>query len=153
MLSSHAATAVDIAFDDSNLIGDGGLGQVMTLAEHIGVADLVADRMTITGVDNSGGANAGAKVMTLLASMVAGADSIQDTNRLRLGASRIAFHGVRAPSTLGPFLRSFTHGHVKQLHAVHKQVLCDLAAGAGLLPGSDVGAFVDVDFTHRQVYG
>ena len=153
MQSSHAAAAVGIAFDDPNLMGDGGLGEVMALAEHVGVSALVTDRVRITGADNSGGANAGAKVMTLLAGMVAGADSIQDTDRLRLGASRIVFSGVRAPSTLGTFLRSFTHGHVKQLHAVHKQVLIDLAQATDLLAGSDVVAFVDVDSTHRQVYG
>jgi hypothetical protein len=153
MQSSHAVAAVDIAFDDSNLIGDGGLDEVVALAEHIGVSTLVSDRVTIAGARNSGGSNAGAKVMTLLAGMVAGADSIQDTDRLRLGATAIAFGGVRAPSTLGTFLRSFTHGHLKQLHSVHKQVLIGLARATDLLPGSDVVAFVDVDSTHRQVYG
>jgi hypothetical protein len=93
MRSSHAATAVDIAFDGPNLIGDGGLGQVVTPAEYIGVSGLVADRVTISGAGNSGGANAGAKVMTLLAGMVAGADRIQDADRLRLGASTISFDG------------------------------------------------------------
>jgi hypothetical protein len=39
------------------------------------------------------------------------------------------------------------------LHAVHKQVLTLLAAGAELLPGSGEIAFVDVDSMHRQVYG
>jgi Transposase DDE domain group 1 len=153
MQSSHAAAAVDIAFDDPNLIGDGGLGPVVALAEKVGVPALVTDRVKITGADNSGGANAGAKVMTLLAAMIAGADSIDDTDRLRLGGTGIAFSEVRAPSTLGTFLRSFTHGHVKQLHAVHKQVLTDLARSTALLPGADVLAFVDVDSTHRQVYG
>jgi hypothetical protein len=153
MQSSHAAAAVDVVFDDPNLIGDGGLGPVVALAERIGVAGLVTDRVKITGAANSGGANAGAKVMTLLAAMVAGADSIDDTDRLRLGGTAIAFSGVRAPSTLGTFLRSFTHGHVKQLHAVHKQILIELATSTNLLPGSDSVAFVDLDSTHRQVYG
>jgi len=85
--------------------------------------------------------------------MVAGADSIADTDRLRLAAMDVAFGGVRAPSTLGTFLRSFTHGHVRQLHSVHRQVLAELAATTPLLPGADVLAFVDVDSTHRQVFG
>jgi hypothetical protein len=67
MQASHAAAAVDIAFDDPNLIGDGGLGSVVALAENVGLCGLVTDRVKITGADNSGGANAGAKVMTLLA--------------------------------------------------------------------------------------
>jgi hypothetical protein len=91
--------------------------------------------------------------MSLLAAMVAGGDSIEDLDRLRLGAMDRVLTGVRAPSTVGTFLRSFTHGHVKQLHAVHKQVLSALAAGADLLPGAGEIAFVDVDSMHRQVYG
>jgi hypothetical protein len=49
--------------------------------------------------------------MTLIAAMCAGADSIDDADRLRHGAMGALFGGVRAPSTLGTFLRSFTHGH------------------------------------------
>jgi hypothetical protein len=125
----------------------------VALAENVGLCGLVTDRVKITGADNSGGANAGAKVMTLLAGMVAGGDSIQDIDRLRLGGTGVAFSGVRAPSTLGTFLRSFTHGHVKQLHSVHKQVLIELARTTDLLSGAGTLAFVDVDSTHRQVYG
>jgi hypothetical protein len=153
MQSSHAAGAVDIAFDDPNLIADAGLVPVLALAERLDVAGLVGDRVKIVGAANSGGANAGAKVMSLLGAMIAGADSIEDTDRLRHGGMAVAFDGVRAPSTLGTFLRSFTHGHVRQLHGVHRQVLVDLAAAVPLLPGADVLAFVDVDSTHRQVYG
>jgi hypothetical protein len=153
MQSSHAAAAVDIAFDDPNLIADAGLVSVVALAERLDLAGLVGDRVRIVGADNSGGANAGLKVMSLLGGMITGADSIEDTDRLRQAGMAVAFDGVRAPSTLGTFLRSFTHGHVRQLHSVHRQVLIDLAAATPLLPGVDVVAFVDVDSTHRQVYG
>jgi len=153
MQSSHAAAAVDIAFDDPNLIADAGLVPVLALAERLDLAGLVGDRVKIVGAANSGGANAGAKVMSLLGGMIAGADSIEDTDRLRHGGMAVAFDGVRAPSTLGTFLRSFTHGHVRQLHGVHRRVLVDLAAATPLLPGADVVAFVDLDSTHRQVYG
>src|SRR6266496_2982987 len=153
MQSSHAAAKIDIAFDDPNLIADAGLVPVVALAERVGLPGLVSDRVKITGAANSGGANAAAKVMSLLAGMVAGADSIADTDRLRLAAMEVAFGGVRAPSTLGTFLRSFTHGHVRQLHSVHRQVLAELAAATPLLGGAEVLAFVDVDSTHRQVYG
>jgi hypothetical protein len=153
MQSSHAAAAVDIAFDDPNLIADAGLVPVLALAERVDLAGLVGDRVRIVGAANSGGANAGAKVMSLLGGMIAGADSIEDIDRLRHAGMAVAFDGVRAPSTLGTFLRSFTHGHVRQLHGVHRRVLVDLAAATPLLPGAEVVAFVDVDSTHRQVYG
>src|SRR5215470_9322949 len=63
---------------------------------------------------------------------------------------------ARTPSTLGTFLRAFTHGHVQQLNAVLRQTLIRLAERAPLLGegrGSDRVVFVDVDSTHRQVYG
>ncbi|GAA1616209.1 IS1380-like element ISMsm11 family transposase [Kribbella sancticallisti] len=153
MQSSHAAAAVDIAFDDPNLIADAGLVPVVALAERFDLAGLVGDRVKIVGAANSGGANAGAKVMSLLGGMIAGADCIEDIDRLRHAGMAVAFDGVRAPSTLGTFLRSFTHGHVRQLHGVHRHFLVDLAGAVPLLPGADVLAFVDVDSTHRQVYG
>jgi hypothetical protein len=153
MQSSHAATAVDVAFDDPNLIADAGLVAVVALAERIGLPDLVTDRVRIVGAANSGGANAAAKVMSLLAGMVAGADSISDTDRLRHAGMGIAFEGVRAPSTTGTFLRSFTHGHVQQLTSVHRAALVELARTTPLLPGADEVVFVDLDSTHRQVYG
>src|SRR6266498_4124638 len=99
MQSSHDAAKIDIAFDDPNLIADAGLVPVVALAERVGLPGLVADRVKITDAANSGGANAAAKVMSLLAGMVAGADSIADTDRLRLAAMEVAFGGVRAPST------------------------------------------------------
>jgi hypothetical protein len=150
---SHAARSASAVFDDPNLLADGGLLPILNLAEKIDIAGLVDERVTIGGAANSGGANAGAKVMSVLAGMIAGADSIEDLDRLRLGAMGRVFIGVRAPSTVGTFLRSFTHGHVKQLHAVNKQVLTAVAAGSDLLPGSGEIAFVDVDSMHRQVYG
>jgi hypothetical protein len=127
MQSSHAATKVDVAFDDPNLIADAGLVAVVALAERVGLPDLVTDRVRIVAAANSGGANAAAKVMSLLAGMVAGGDSITDTDRLRHAGMDGVFDGVRAPSTVGTFLRSFTHGHVRQLHSVHRQVLTELA--------------------------
>lgn len=152
MRSSHAASTIDVVFDEANLLPDAGLVPVVALAERIGLPDLVAERVTVAGA-NSAGANPDAKVMTLVAGMVAGADSISDVDRLRLGAMNVVFDGVRAPSTLGSFLRSFTHGHVRQLDSVHRRVLVALAASGALLPGADQVAFVDLDSTHRQVYG
>jgi hypothetical protein len=153
MKACHAAAAVDVAFDDPNLIADAGLVPVMALAEQIGLPELVTEQVAIGGAANSAGANPTAKVMSLLAGMVAGADSIEDVDRLRHNGNQLVFEGIRAPSTLGTFLRAFTHGHVQQLNAVLRQSLIALAGRTPLLPGADQMVFVDLDSTHRQVYG
>jgi hypothetical protein len=63
------------------------------------------------------------------------------------------FGGVRAPSTLGSFLRSFTWGNVLQLEKVSRLLLADLARRAPLLPGKDTLAFLDIDSMQKRVYG
>jgi hypothetical protein len=153
MQSSHAACAVDIAFDDPNLVADAGLVSVVALAEQVGLPELVAEHVKISGAANSAGANPAAKVMSLVAGMVAGADSIEDTDRLRHAGNAVVFDQIRAPSTVGTFLRAFTHGHVQQLNAVLRHTLINLADRVPLLPGADQVVFVDLDSTHRQVYG
>lgn len=152
MQSSHAAANVFAVFDEPNLIADAGLLPLVRLAERAGLPELAAS-VRIEDADNSGGANPAAKVMSLLAAMCAGADSIDDAGRLRHGAMDRAFGGVRAPSTLGTFLRSFTHGHNRQLHRVHRQFLAGLAQNTPLLPGAGQTMFIDIDPTHRRVYG
>ena len=153
MQSSHAASVVSARFDDRNLVADAGLLPVMRLAERGRLSQMVREAVGIHGADNSGGANPAAKVTSLLAAMCAGADSIEDTDRLRHGAMPQLFDGIRAPSTLGTFLRSFTHGHALQLHAVHRRFLRELAAHTPLLPGAGQVAFIDVDSTHKRVFG
>ncbi len=153
MRSSHTAAAVSAVFDDANLVGYGGLEPVVRLAERCGLPDLVSGHVRISGAANSGGANADAKVLSLVAGMTAGADSIDDIDRLRHGGMGLLFDGARAPSTAGTFLRSFTHGHNRQLHAVHRAFLARLATATDLLPGCDRMTFVDVDPSHVRVYG
>jgi len=147
------ASAVDVAFDDPNLIADAGLVPVIALAEQVDLPALIAEHVAITGAANAAGANPAAKVMSLLAGMVAGADSIDDVDRLRRAGNQVVFDQIRAPSTLGTFLRAFTHGHVQQLNTVLRQALIALAGRAPLLPGAGEVVFVDLDSTHRQVYG
>lgn len=151
--SCHSAARVVAAFDDPNLVADAGLVPLVRLAERAGLPELVSETVTICDADNSGGANAAAKVMTLVAAMAAGADSIDDVDRLRHTGMHAMFGGIRAPSTVGTFLRSFTHGHGLQLHAVHRRLLAELARQAPLVPGADEVAFVDIDPTHKRVYG
>ncbi|WP_406494797.1 hypothetical protein OG936_13385 [Streptomyces sp. NBC_00846] len=140
-------------FDDPNLVAYAGLVPVMRLAERCGLSDPVAAKVKLTGMRNGAGAAADAKVTSIVAGMVAGADSIDDLDVLRHGAMPALFGGIRAPSTLGTFLRAFTHGHALQLHSVHRKFLAALTAHTPLLPGADKPAFIDVDSTHKRVHG
>ena len=85
--------------------------------------------------------------------MVAGADSIDDMDLLRHGGMGRVFTEVRAPSTLGTFLRLFTFGHVRQLDAVAAGFLTRLAAVSPILSGAEQVAFIDVDDSVRATYG
>jgi hypothetical protein len=84
----------------------------MALAERAGLHALVRRHVQITAKT---GVYPEVKVACLVAGMAAGADSIDGMDLLRHGAMPEAFGGVRAPSTLGSFLRSFTWGNVRQL--------------------------------------
>jgi Transposase DDE domain group 1 len=147
MRVSHGFTAV---FDDPNLVSCAGLAPVLSLAERAGLQELVAEHVRI---DKPGGSNPDLKIGSLVAGMVCGADSIDDMTLLRHGAMERLFTGVRAPSTLGTFLRSFTFGHIRQLDAVASRLLINLIRHAPLLPGAAELTYVDVDDTVRQTYG
>ena len=123
---------------------------VMALAQRAGLADLADEHVRI---GRRCGVDAQVKVACVVAGMIGGADSIDDLGLLRHGAMPALFGGVRAPSTLGSFLRSFTWGNVVQLEKVSRLVLAELARRAPLLPGTDPVAFVDIDSMQKRVYG
>ena len=139
---------IDAVFDDPNLIGSAGLVPVMRLAERAGLHDLLVQRLSVPSP------HAGPKAACVVAGMLAGADSIDDLDVLRHGGMGKVFGGVRAPSTLGTFLRTFTFGHVRQLDAVASRTLAGLAAlSPRLLTGTDGMAYVDIDDTIRETHG
>jgi hypothetical protein len=150
MRLSHARAAIRVRFDDPNLVSCAGLVPVMALAARCGLTALLAETLTLTG---KGTANAAAKIQALIGGMVAGADSISDMDLLRHGGMNRVFDGIRAPSTLGTFLRAFTFGHVRQLDAVAAELLARLATATPLLPGAQQWMFLDIDDTVRQTYG
>src|SRR5262249_38934073 len=76
-----------------------------------------------------------------------------DLDVLRHGAMPALFGGIRAPSTLGSFLRAFTWGNVLQLGKVNREMLAELARRAPLLPGKGTLAFLDIDSMQKRVYG
>jgi hypothetical protein len=146
----HTTEALSVAFDEPNLIASAGLVPAVALADRIGLRVLADEWLTVPGSTGC----AGVKVMSLVAGMLAGADSIDDLDVLRHGGMPKVFHGVRAPSTVGMFLRSFTFGHVRQFDAVAARTLIGLAdAVPGLLAGADVLVMLDVDDTVKPVFG
>jgi hypothetical protein len=147
MQLSHDPAAVDVVFDEANLVSCAGLAPVLALAEQAGLSGLLVEQLTVPAP------NAAVKVTALLAGMLAGADSIDDMDLLRHGAMDRLFTGARAPSTLGTFLRAFRFGHVRQLDAVAARLLARLAARTPLLPGGDRVAYVDIDDTVRATHG
>jgi len=150
MRLSHGSAALSATFDEPNLVSAAGLVPVVALAADCRLGDLGADKLTLKA---DGGVNAAVKVPALVAGMVAGADSIADMDLLRHGGMDRLFVGIRAPSTLGTFLRSFTFGHVRQLDSVAAGFLTNLAASTPLLAGADQVAFLDLDDTVREVHG
>ena len=123
----HDPAKTHATFDDPNLVSRAGLVPVMALAQRAGLPDLVAEHVRIA---RSCGVNAPVKVSCLAAGMIAGADSIDDMDLLRHGAMPALFGGVRAPSTLGSFLRAFTWGNV-----LHVEKVSPAAADGAGLPG------------------
>ena len=150
MLPRNHPDRIHVAFDDRRLVNNAGLILPATLALHLGLPELVDRRLDLG--DASGRANTGAKIMTLVASALAGGDCIDDADALRTGSSaQVLGCVVKAPSTLGTFLRSFRWGHVRQLDRVSRELLARAwAAGAG--PG-DVPFTIDLDSTICETYG
>ena len=117
MLPRHHPDGIHIAFDDHRLVNNAGLILPSTLALHLGLPQLV-DRHLDLG-HATGRANTGDKMMTLVASALAGGDCIDDADALRAGGTACVLgSAVKAPSTLGTFLRSFRWGQVRQYEQV-----------------------------------
>ena len=143
----HSDSAV---FDDPNLVSCAGLVPVLVLAERAGLHRLIGEHVRVPG---TAGSNSVTKVVALIAGMIAGADNIAKMDLLRHGAMGRLFTAVRAPSTLGTFLRAFTFGYVRQLDAVAARFLVNLVAQVPVLLGAGQVAFLDIDDTIKATYG
>src|SRR3954452_14849995 len=152
MQLSHTRPVVSAVFDEPNLVSSAGLVPVMALARTARLRELADERLT---VPTDKGGKPGLKLSSLVAGMVAGADSIEDMALLRHGGMGTVFAAGYAPSTLGSFLRSFTFGHVRQADAVASRFLINLAETTELLGGiEDSGTVtVDLDDTIVEVHG
>jgi len=147
---SRCLDRIEVTFDDPSLVADAGLIVPATLMVRLGLEELV--NATVRLVGRVGGACPGRKVLTLVATILAGGSHIDHADRLRAGGThRVLPFRVMAPSTLGTFLRSFTFGHVRQLDAVIAETLrraWSLGAGPGRSPMT-----IDMDSTICGVYG
>ncbi|HEX6013372.1 MAG TPA: IS1380 family transposase [Geminicoccaceae bacterium] len=141
---------VDAAFDDERAVANAGLLLPATLVARLGL-EQAADQLINLG-ERPGAARPGRKILTVVHSLVAGGDCIDDVEMLRAGASAsVLGHRVMAASTVGTFLRAFTFGHVRQLDRLAETALTRAwQAGAG--PG-DGPLTVDADSTICEVYG
>ena len=150
MRSSHSLEHLDTAFDDDRLVPDAGLLLPATLAQHLGLRELVGRHLHLGRA--AGRANVGDKLLTLVMSALAGGDHIDHADALRAGdTGRVLGFRVKAASTVGTFLRSFRWGHVRQLDAVSRELLGRAwAAGAG--PGH-APLTIDLDSTICETYG
>ncbi len=147
---SRAIDRLDVTFDDESLVANAGLVVPATLMVGLGLERLVNATVRLGG--RVGGARPGRKVLTLVATIMAGGSHIDHADMLRAGATqRVLPFRVMAPSTLGTFLRAFTFGHVRQLDRVIAETLRHAwSLGAG--PG-DRRLVIDVDSTICEVVG
>src|SRR5437879_3302096 len=152
MSSSHSLDTLAVQFDDANLVPNAGLILPATLAQHLGLEELYRSYVHLG--DAPGRANAGIKAMTLIHSALAGGDCIDDADVLRAGPTELVLgHSLRAPSTLGTFLRSFSWGDVRALDRVGRVALQRAwSAGAGPRARGDV-LKIDLDSSICETYG
>ena len=150
MLPPESPDRIHVAFDDHRLVANAGLLLPATLAQRLGLGELVDSHVDLGCAP--GRANTGDKLMTLVASALAGGDCIDDADALRSGGTaRVLGCVVKAPSTLGTFLRSFRWGHVRQLDRVSRELLARAwSTGAG---PSDGPLTIDLDSTICETYG
>ncbi len=147
---SHAIHRLDVAFDDESLVANAGLIVPATLMVRLGLEALVNTTVRLRA--RVGGSRPGRKILTLVATIMAGGTHIDHADMLRAGATeRLLPFRVMAPSTLGTFLRGFTFGHVRQLDRVIGEVL-RRAWAAGTGPG-DRPVTIDLDSTICEVHG
>ena len=81
MLPRNDPDRINVAFDDRRLVANAGLLLPLTLAQHLGLGELVDNHVDLG--DAPGRANTGDKVMTLVVSALIGGDCIDDADKLR----------------------------------------------------------------------
>ena len=147
---SRRIDRVEVIFDDESLVANAGLIAPATLMVRLGLESLVNVTVRLRG--RVGGSRPGRKILSLVATILAGGTHIDHADILRTGATqRVLPFRVMAPSTLGSFFRAFTFGHVRQLDKVIAETF-RRAWNAGAGPGADPMT-IDLDSTMCEVHG
>ena len=94
MLPRNHPDRIQIAFDDPRLVANAGLLLPVTLAQHLGLREVVDSHVDLG--DAPGRANPGDKLLPLVASALAGGDFIDDADVLRTGGTAGAIGCVPA---------------------------------------------------------
>lgn len=150
MTKSCTLDRIQVRADDENGVSDAGLLVPATLGDRLGLGALLREHLTVPG---SAGANPDRKCLTVVHSLLAGGDCIEDVNALRAGSTgAVLGHRVAASSTVGTFLRAFGFGHARQLDVVTRRLLAR-AVVAGAHPGFEKSVTVDIDSTLCETYG
>ena len=105
MLPRNHPDRIQIAFDDPRLVANAGLLLPVTLAQHLGLREVVDSHVDLG--DAPGRANPGDKLLTLVASALAGGDFIDDADVLRTGGTAGAIHS-RPGSIASPAIACLT---------------------------------------------
>ena len=106
MLPQNNPDRIRIAFDDHRLVANAGLLLPATLAWHLGLRELVDHHLDLGGAP--GRANTGDKMLTLVASALAGGDCIDDADALRAGGTACAIGcAVKRHPPWGPSCAAF----------------------------------------------
>jgi hypothetical protein len=135
MRSSHSLDRLDVAFDDDRLVADAGLLLPATLAHHLGLGELV-DRHLDLG-DKPGRAHVGDKLLTLVASALAGGDCIDDADALRAGAPAGSWaSSSRPPRPRARFCAASAGATSASSMRVSRELL-ERAWASGAGPGAD----------------
>jgi len=141
---------LSVRADEDSVVSDAGLLVAATLAQRLDLAGLLREHVTVPG---SVGAHPDRKCLTVVHSLLAGGDCIDDVNALRAGStSAVLGHRVAAPSTVGTFLRAFGFGHARQLDVVTRRLLTR-AVTAGAHPQFGRSVTVDIDSTLCETFG
>ena len=159
MLPLDHPDRIQIAFDDHRLVANAGLLLPVTLAQRLGLRELVDHHLDLGNAP--GRANPGDKMLTLVASALAGGDCIDDADVLRTGGTAGALGCVvKAPSTprfregrlwVVPSCAVSGGATSASWTGVSRELLARAwAAGAG--PG-DAPFTIDLDSTICETYG
>ena len=83
MRASHDLSRVITTFDESNLVPNAGLLPAAVLAQRIDLPGVIDERLTLA----AHGAISGMKALTVIRSMLAGGDSIDERRPAHRGTS------------------------------------------------------------------